>query len=421
MADRRQCQATDGVRRQNPAMDSSEHCLLHTETGSSPSHNLDDSAVTLSETDIDSLTTWHENENPHLTPIGFRCLTRKDIELAVHAWRQANGEPQLPVRDFWQRDGKWRQGPNLAGLDFSGRDLRQMDLSGIIFSYANLQAATLRHACMVGGWLWRTNLHRADVRQTDLSGTKFFEADLTEAEFWRANLCGASFRGANMERTRLLGANLDGVYFHRARLNNAEMVASQLGGSIGEERDHNYSPAIEAYARLKANFESLGRYSDAGWAYRRERRMRKLWAAQQAWDAWRTSRRCQAIKQWSKWAGDWLVELLCDYGESTWRVIGWIAAMIFVVGPTMVSVAGGLSWTSINRYIYFKLPTVWQRWAYAYFQYLLYVLDVFTTASFSELEPSNDAVRLVSGFMAMSGIFLAGLLGFVAGNRIRNS
>jgi hypothetical protein len=44
-----------------------------------------------------------------------------------------------------------------------------------------------------------------------------------------------------------------------------------------------------------------------------------------------------------------------------------------------------------------------------------------TTASFSGLQPINDAVKLTSGFFAILGIFLSGLLGFVAGNRIRRS
>jgi hypothetical protein len=48
-------------------------------------------------------------------------------------------------------------------------------------------------------------------------------------------------------------------------------------------------------------------------------------------------------------------------------------------------------------------------------------MDTFATADFAELGPINDVVRLVSGFMAIVGIFLAGLLSFVACNRIRRS
>jgi uncharacterized protein YjbI with pentapeptide repeats len=391
------------------------------ETELSRPQDSDDSTQTLSEADFASLAIWHENDSPHLSPIGFRFLTRKDVELAVERWRQENGEPELPQRDWWQRGEGWRQGPNFAGLDFSGRDLAGMDLSGIILSYANLQEVNLDNARMVGAWLRRTNLERAYIREADLSQARFFEANLTETEFWRTDLSRASFRGTYLVRTRLLEANLDGAYFHRARMDNTEMEASQLGGSIGEERDREYSRAIEAYTRLKANFESLGRYADAHWAYRRERRMRKMWAGQQARGGWEKGNRRQVIKHWSNWASDWFVELLCDYGGSAWRVVGWIAVTLFVVGPVLISVLGGLEWTGSHRGIYSKLPTVRQKWGYTYFQYLLYMLDTFTTANFSGLEPETDALRIVSGLMAVWGIFLVGLLGFVAGNRIHNA
>ena len=98
-----------------------------------------------------------------------------------------------------------------------------------------------------------------------------------------------------------------------------------------------------------------------------------------------------------------------------------MGATLFVIGPALISLLGGLEWTGDNRQIYQSLSTPFQRWAYAYFQHVLYMTDTFTTADFAQLEPANDLVRLVSGLMAMLGIFLAGLLGFVAGNRIRYS
>lgn len=379
------------------------------------------SFTTLTEVDIQSLITWHDDENPRLTPIGSRCLTNADIDLAVQSWRQANGYPQVPIGDWWQRSGKWLQGPNLAGLDFSGHDLQGKDLDGIILSYANLQGSKLREASLVGAWLFRANLQEADCYKANMSKVNFLEANLTETEFWGAKLCGARFTGAVLERTRLLGADLSGAYFRKSRLNQTEMVASQLGDSIGEEIDRQYFKAAEAYTLLKANFESLGRYTDAGWAYRKERRMKKMWAKQQAQETWTRHRHWEAIKHGSNWIRDWLVELLCDYGESAWRVIGWLAVLIFIIGPLLITLSGGLEWTGTNRDLYFQLPTTWQRLVYGYFQHLLYTIDTLTTANFSELRPHTDVLRIASGCMALSGIFLVGLLGFVAGNRIRNS
>jgi hypothetical protein len=62
-----------------------------------------------------------------------------------------------------------------------------------------------------------------------------------------------------------------------------------------------------------------------------------------------------------------------------------------------------------------------QQQRYVYTQLLLYTLDAFTTANFAVLQPANEVARLLSGLFAIVGIFLTGLLGFVAGNRIRRS
>jgi hypothetical protein len=123
----------------------------------------------------------------------------------------------------------------------------------------------------------------------------------------------------------------------------------------------------------------------------------------------------------STWIGAWLAELLCDYGESIGRIVVWMFVLIAIAGPAAFPVLGGLAWTPANWQAYSGLPTASAKAWYAYRQYLLYGLDVFTTASFSGLAPRTDAARVVSGFMAIIGIFLVGLLGFVAGNRIRHS
>ena len=121
-----------------------------------------------------------------------------------------------------------------------------------------------------------------------------------------------------------------------------------------------------------------------------------------------------------KFSSDTFVELLCDYGESIWRVVGWMAILLFVVGPLLFSVLGGIVWSKELSKEYFALSDL-PRFLLWYRVYLLYTLDTMTTANFSGLLPVNDSVKLCSGMFAIIGVFLAGLLGFVAGNRIRHS
>ena len=128
----------------------------------------------------------------------------------------------------------------------------------------------------------------------------------------------------------------------------------------------------------------------------------------------------QALKFMGLWLNNWFVEILCDYGESVWRIISWMAAMLFLLGPLLVFLCGGIDLPNTAKMIGVELP-FWKKWIYYYLQYLLYMIDTFTTADFSQAHPRNDTVRLVSGLMSIIAIFLAGLLGFVAGNRIRNA
>jgi hypothetical protein len=182
-----------------------------------------------------------------------------------------------------------------------------------------------------------------------------------------------------------------------------------------------YGEAKRGYLVLKRNFDSLGDYDAASKAYCRERRMEKLEAYQKAKAALSKREWLGVVTNGLKALGEQFVEVLCDYGESVWRVVAWMAILLFLLGPALVAMLGGLYWTGDNLPIYSSLSNPWQRGWYSYFQYVLYILDAFTTANFAKLEPVNDAVRLASGLVALSGIVLAGLLGFVAGNRIRRS
>lgn len=88
----------------------------------------------------------------------------------------------------------------------------------------------------------------------------------------------------------------------------------------------------------------------------------------------------------------------------------------------MFSMLGGIDWSQEPALTHKYLAlSGWPKFWLWYRTYLLYTLDTMTTASFSGLQPINDCVKFASGFFAIAGIVLAGLLGFVAGNRIRRS
>ena len=137
-------------------------------------------------------------------------------------------------------------------------------------------------------------------------------------------------------------------------------------------------------------------------------------------------------KRFLQFSWAWLkllaADLLCKFGESISRVLGWMFLLLFIAGPALLLILGGLSLPSADPNlnglstcpVNLDLSRFWQAFSTSYFEYILYMFDTFTTSNFSPHEPATKCGALASSFIAMLGIFLAGLLGFVTGNRLRN-
>jgi uncharacterized protein YjbI with pentapeptide repeats len=305
---------------------------------------------------------------------------------------------------------------NLKGSNLQDANLGLADLSN-----ANLGGAVLWDANLKGGTLWHTNLALASLSGANLEGARLGHANLEGAEVSGANLDAAELVGANLCEVDLRDTrSMRATYLYRAVLDRTQLTRAQLGDGVAEELRNEWRRAKEAYLALKNNFEQLGRYDDASWAYRKERRMEK-------WEAWQEAREALSEREWrpfvsKTWKVGWdlVVEYLCDYGENVGRILGWMGFVLLIAGPLLFGLPGLLNWPPDNRDTFFGLHSPW-RYGYAYLQQFLYVLDAFTTASFAELQPATAVTRALSGLAALIGVFLTGLLGFVAGNRIRRS
>jgi hypothetical protein len=328
-------------------------------------------------------------------------------------WNDKANEPDIieanlegALMAFANLQGAYLLGVNLKGAYLTGADLKETVLIDAILQDANLTGADLDQAELTG----------ADLQMADLRGANFVGASLYSASLQDAHLEDTQLQGLDLSSTDITHISISGVWLEKTRL-----YRDQLGGAIGEELNGNYRDAKRGYLALKQNFNELGDYDAASWAYRKERRMEKLEVGKVARDAFSKHKWIEAISAYFKYLSDWIVELLCDYGESVWRVISWIFVLLLVAGPVLFSAIGGLDWNRELLDSYIALTSPWKRFWYNYRLYLLYSLDAFTTASFSGLQPNNDAVKIASGLFSITGIFLAGLLGFVAGNRIRRS
>jgi hypothetical protein len=150
-------------------------------------------------------------------------------------------------------------------------------------------------------------LSQSGIRRSNVS---FQDANLLEVDLREARFIGeSSFKGADLSNAHLEAVDLysigqgalDGAFLATAHLDRTRIRRDQLGAQVGEEvaATQNLSSeqesttsdarqvgvrnkpwvtfrdAQEAYLNLKNNFNSIGRYADASWAYRKERAMER--------------------------------------------------------------------------------------------------------------------------------------------------
>lgn len=295
-------------------------------------------------------------------------------------------------------------------------DLRQKDLSDLDLSDLDLKEANLSGANLSRVKFARTNLEGANLRGSICEDTNFLDAKLRNALFHNADLRGARFSSYSF-RTYYRGR-------FRIKWEIGDVRLANLTGKI-----EDYHKAREACLSISQNLYRQGNFSDASvFRVAAMRANRKTRSPIKRFKRHRELRRgyfvtlTGFVRNSIRWLGLIIPDALCVYGESVWRVVIWIIFILLGLGPFAIFISGGLNWSNApeQTQILLQIDNPLVQSIYFYFQYLLYVIDSFTTTDFSVLEARNDLVRFVSGLIAFIGIFFAGLLGFVAGNRIRN-
>ena len=257
-----------------------------------------------------------------------------------------------------------------------------------------LQRANLRGAQLQGADLWRAQLQRAN-----LAGAQLQRADLAGAQLQEAILRGAQLQGADMYNV----ASLDGVLWGGALLDHTRIKRESLGEAVGDELDahrrkeaREYHAAKETYLLLKNNFNQIGRYEDASWAYVKEQQMEKMayhWEwREHGWRIWR------AWASFLRWLRNWAYELATGYGERPWNAVGLGA---FIVAAFAV---GFWATRAVSNFI----------------DALVYSVATFATFNLarSGLNPEGRAVEAASSIEALLGIGVLALVVFTLGNRM---
>ena len=301
-----------------------------------------------------------------------------------------------------------------------GADLRAADLWGAKCQYADLDKIDFRGAELEEADLRDTDVREADFREARLGQTDFRGADARRSDFRGAQLRATKFDGADLRFANFTNADLSQcslrhAWLGDARLDRTRLYRRQLGSSIGEEIAKDYDAAARGYLTLERNFVEMGDPEGASWAYRKRRRMTKKRARQEAVAAFKKRDLVGGVRSCFHYGSDWLVEMVCDYGESVPRVL--LSMVVVFIVCNLIYLADG----SIMRDGPEGSPPSARRSTYSAVDIALYSLTAMLAPGNppEELHPANSRVQLGTMVQSFLGIFLTGLLGFVAGNRIR--
>jgi len=254
------------------------------------------------------------------------------------------------------READLRQA-NLDRAHLGGANLEEADLSfasgvEVHLEEANLRRAKLTEANLQRAYLVDADLVRADLTSTNLQGARLTEADLTQAElkgsYLQNALCvRANFHGADLTGTHLAGAYLNGAQLTLATAFAADMAGAHIefanweGGYIlGDEKKRNFADAEATYRNFRRRYDELGMYDHAGEFFLREMTARRkaLWWGPVGSHSLRENLRPLRVRGllralWPRhplaWAASMLMNLLSGYGERPFRVVTWVAIIVF--------------------------------------------------------------------------------------------
>lgn len=184
---------------------------------------------------------------------------------------------------------------------------------------ARLQSADLSHADLSGARLVKAHLEGcAFVR------TNFENAHLFGANFQNANLFNANFRKANLKETDMRGANLLEIKIDEAKIlgiqwgakgviqNEIEGREFEKAGEVKKAKE-KFREAEEIYRNIRIHLMAMGIFDEAADFFYREMVVRR-----KQYPLYSIQRLSSKI-----------IDVLCGYGEKTFRVIGFSAAFIF--------------------------------------------------------------------------------------------
>ena len=165
---------------------------------------------------------------------------------------------------------------------------------------------------------------------------------------------------------------------------------------------------------------SQGFLKDASWAYVKSKRMEKrTFAPWRSWKIYSNNNQEQVktpslfkkysiiLKYFLKFCSFWFVDIICGFGESILKVIFSIIVILFIGTLIYINMQGVVDANGVVNT--------------NFIDNLLFSLGNMTSTNFERLRPANQFIEIILAVQSFIGIALAGLLGFILGNKIRSS
>lgn len=339
---------------------------------------------------------------------------------------------------------------NLAGMDLSSIDLSNLRLRNIVFSdfhsrhrtsltNADFRNSTIENsvfsgAILEGATFRASSLKWCDFRYTRISQSTFQDAHLYGCDFYRANFEGYTlFEGGRLVGVSLFMANLQGAgirkeNFRGGLLQEDKSLFEEFHchfGHVPQDQiqlyvDKRHYEAMLVYRHLTGVWTSQGFMQDANWAYVRSKKQEKAtlspWHSGQTYGpdhaqvsgpALKRLQLLTIIKCLPKYIGYSIVDAVCGFGESIWRVF--VSIMVLIVGSAL---------------IYWKTQCLVDPNGKTYsdlLDCLVFSLANLTSTSLDRFAPASRLSECMIAVQSFAGIALVGLFGFILGNKIRNS
>lgn len=259
---------------------------------------------------------------------------------------------------------------------------------------ACLRGADLSNADLVGAWLVRACLDGANLERSNLEGARLYEASLRSANLFNANLRSANLKEADLEGANLLEIKIDGAKLLGTRWGKDNKVATELEGRELEKKGDlrrarvKYREAEEIYRNIWVHLTEAGLTARAGDFFYREM----------------VARRKQKVRFSPGRMSSKVVDILCGYGEKTFRVIACAAA--YVLFNSLVYFLIGIHHR--DRLLLYD-PTLPAFENLRHFALTLYYSMVtFTTLGYGDITPVGWS-RLFAGVEAFVGGFMMAL------------